>query len=75
MDKPILKQSNLVGPARSHPAHFCTWCRLKLMQILGFKMTERVQKALQYPDPEQRKILQRFDLNHNKSEANGLKRR
>ena len=72
MDKRILKQSNLVGPAKGRPARFCTWCRLKLMQLLGFKMTDEVQKALEHSDPEQRKFLQSFDSDQKNSERNGL---
>ena len=41
------------------------------MQLLGFKMTDEVQKALQHTDPEQRKFLQNFD-DQNNSETIGL---
>ena len=68
-DNVILKQLDLVGERRKQ---FCTWCRLKLMQLLGFKMTDEVQKALEHPDPEQRKFLQSFDSDQNNSESNGL---
>ena len=68
-DNVILKQLDLVGE-RYKP--FCTWCRLKLMQILGFKITDEVEKALEHPDPEQRKFLQSFDSDQNNSGSNGL---
>lgn len=53
------KKSNLVG---GNPAHFCAWCRLKLMQLLGFKMTDGVKQALQEGDPKHRKLLHPAEL-------------
>ena len=28
----------------------CTWCRMKLMQLLGFRLTPELEKRLKLPD-------------------------